>query len=331
MLRRTYLHCLLAFPVLLGLWACRLGDPEVQEQLKFDLQDSLFQYDSVVIEIVEPGDSAKVLEAVWDGKLAQGQQPPAHTLGKAKGKDFIIRVRGYNAGELVYENDIARVGDRMTPNRIPDSLLIVKPPYLINLSAGPYLFAPAFDRDSLYYAIEARNLDSILSFTPLALSGMFISIQGDTVASGQKSKPINLPVGESRVEITVKNGKGKAVTYTLKITRSAEPPSKVAELKSLVPSHGNLSPDFHKDSLEYRIFYTGMDSRTFTLQAESEHKFADVSVNTHSNPTRGAASGTVTLREGTNRITVRIVAEDGSATRTYGLNVTVPPASMIGF
>jgi hypothetical protein len=307
----------------LGLWACHLEGPETREHLRWDLKDSLARYDSVQVVILDAADTAVVLETVFAGKLASNADLPEYSLEKANGKDFTIRISGYDDGLLVYRNDIARQGGVFTPHPVPESALPGVWPLLTGLSLSQGKLKPDFHRDSLAYAVEVESGDSSLSLTPFAQATVVhIAVKGDSVASGSASRPVRLQVGDNELEVRLKAKSGKERTYFLKVTR-ARPIGRSALLSGLSLSSGALTPVFHRDTLGYKSVVNS-DDRTILLTATALDGFATVCI-LPAEGSRGGASRSLTLQEGTNRVTVRVVAEDTAVSRLYTLSITVPP------
>ncbi|WP_433440454.1 carboxypeptidase regulatory-like domain-containing protein [Nonomuraea sp. CA-141351] len=78
---------------------------------------------------------------------------------------------------------------------------------------------PAFDADVLEYALTVPG--DRVAFTPTALNPeAAITVQGQAVASGAASAPIQVPVGDTAVAVKVVSEDGTAdATYTIKVTR----------------------------------------------------------------------------------------------------------------
>lgn len=317
-----------AFASLLGLSACT--EPDVEETLQFDFQDDLSGYDSVHILILDPKDTGKVLEIAFHGKLDPGQKPPKYALKESDGKDFIIRVIGFDDDLAAYRNDIARSGDGFTAKLAPDSVLPGAPPALSGIKLSSGNLEPAFHKDTLVYRVSVAYEESVFVLTPSFAGTMAgVTVGGDPAASGKAGDPIDLRLGKTSIEAKVVTQNGKVKIYTVVIERARGPLSTLSGLSLLTVSAGSLNPPFHKDSLEYRVFMAE-GSTMVALSALAEDDSASVSIPPQAG-SKGSAQGNLTLRVGTNFVTVKIVAEDSMASRTYRLSVTVPPNSLGGF
>jgi hypothetical protein len=107
------------------------------------------------------------------------------------------------------------------------------------------------------------------------------------------------------------------------VTVEVRPDPTDSFLASLTLSTGPLSPAFRKDTLVYLSFVPN-GQRNVTLFAETESSLATLSVNGR-NPVITSQILNLVLLVGTNKIHVKVVAENGQATRTYDINVVVPP------
>ncbi|RPF42904.1 S-layer family protein [Thermodesulfitimonas autotrophica] len=90
---------------------------------------------------------------------------------------------------------------------------------LSGLSASAGSFTPAFDPDVTAYALTVANSVYTTTVTPtVAAKNLTITVNGQPVADGTASQPIDLDAGPNTITIRV-SGKGGAETYTLTITR----------------------------------------------------------------------------------------------------------------
>ena len=149
---------------------------------------------------------------------------------------------------------------------------------------------------------------------PFEVSSITVKAKAeDSKAKVSVSGGSNLPAEETTnvtVKVTAENGSVK--TYTIKVTRGKDPNkilSKNNYLSSLVPSVGELSPIFDKDSLNYEV-YVSFDKKEidFTTTVE-DTKYATVKID-----------GPDTLSVGKNKYSIIVTAEDGS-TKEYKVTV----------
>lgn len=93
-----------------------------------------------------------------------------------------------------------------------------------------------------------------------------------------------------------------------------------ANLISLVPDTGSLSPAFNSNTTSYTLTVpTNVTSITFTPTTQASA--ATVQINAVP-VTSGAASGPINLSMGSNLITTQVTAQDGTTTKTYTVTVT---------
>ena len=128
---------------------------------------------------------------------------------------------------------------------------------------------------------------------------------------------ISLAVGSNAITVVVTAEDGQTTrTYTVTVTRSA-PPSTDATLSSLTLSGVDFGT-FSSDRASYTAQAANNVSQT-TVTPTLSHPGATYQVR------RGGVvdvDGTIALAVGSNVITVRVTAQDGSATRTYTVTVT---------
>ncbi len=222
------LSALTAFPALFGmgllgflaLWlgSCQTADTDGDQYLTWQLNPALSDYDIVVIDLVDSGDSSKVLEHVWDKKLPDPADFPKYKLTTAKGKDFTIRIRAYNANhELVLAKDIPVVGKTSKPTVVLQADLRL---HQLKVSQGS--LKPAFDPNVPGYTLELPDTSGEVRFTVVAMdSANKLSLNGDPLSWGILP-PQTLGHGDNLFTFKVTNG-GEAAgsAYQLVVTRGA--------------------------------------------------------------------------------------------------------------
>ncbi|WP_379970574.1 cadherin-like beta sandwich domain-containing protein [Ectobacillus sp. sgz5001026] len=182
----------------------------------------------------------------------------------------------------------------------------------IGITSGT--LSPAFDKDTTSYTASVGNDVSSVQVTPVvADSTATVTVNGDAVASGAASKPINLNVGTNTitVEVTAQDGTKKA--YTLTIERAT---SSNAFLSSFTTTAGDIA--FNKDRTSYEVT-VGNDVTTTKVTPVVADATASVTVNGVA-VASGEASGAINLEVGTNTITTVVTAQDGT-TKTYTITV----------
>jgi hypothetical protein len=184
---------------------------------------------------------------------------------------------------------------------------------------------PVFASATISYSAGIPSGTAAITVTPtVANSNATVTVNGVPVTSGQPSGPISLSVGLNTITtvVTALNGTTKK-TYTLLASRAG---TTNADLLSLVPSVGTLSPVFSIGTLAYS---TSVTNSTLSIQLTPApvDPLATVTVNGAA-VTSGTASAPITLYVGSNGIDTVVTAPDGTTKKTYKLtvNVTVNPA-----
>jgi alpha-tubulin suppressor-like RCC1 family protein len=185
----------------------------------------------------------------------------------------------------------------------------------LNLNTGT--LAPAFSSATTEYSASVSNTTTSVTIRPtLADTTATARVNGIVVNSGVYSGAINLAVGQNvlAVEITAQDGI-TVKTYTVTVTRL----SANADLASLVPSVGALTPDFaaattaYTSSVPYAV-------TSLSLSPTVADSTATVRVN-GTLLASGSASNPVNLNVGNTTFTVLVTAQN-AATKTYTLVVT---------
>jgi hypothetical protein len=184
--------------------------------------------------------------------------------------------------------------------------------------------SPGFSSATTSYSMNVGNSVSSIQFTATAAdASATIKVNGNAVSSGQPSGSISLDVGVNTVNVVVTAEDAATTrTYTVMVTRAA--PSTNANLSSLVPSVGALSPGFNSATTSYSI-NVGNSVSSIQFTATAADASATIEVNGTSLPS-GQQSGPITLIVGANAVNVRVTAQDGTTTKTY--SVTVNRAEM---
>ena len=207
----------------------------------------------------------------------------------------------------------------------------------LELSSGE--LNPAFSTELISYQATVDHTVNSLTVTPVAANaGAKVTVQVNggaavAVTSGEASGALALNVGENTVIVTVTAEDGETTrTYTVTVTREAQPLSSIAELSGLSLSQGVLNPVFDASQGTYSatVSHT-VNSLTVTPVAANAGAKVTVQVNGGAAVavTSGEASGALALNVGENTVIVTVTAEDGETTRTYTVTVTreAQPAS----
>ena len=225
---RKYFPLLLALAGLAALWSCNSADVEDEQYLTWNLSSSLKDYDIVDIRLVSSTDSSVKYDSVWHGKIDDPANFPKYKLREAKGKDFTIRIRGYNKdGELVMAKDIKVVGKQPEPPVVGHADV-----RLFELTASPATLSPAFSPNVYSYTGQvAEEITSIkLSALPLDLVNV-LSVDTKVVAWGENVSK-NLDIGANVFTLTVSTKDGKdSKSYSVNINRGRIiPPEEITDI-----------------------------------------------------------------------------------------------------
>lgn len=194
---------------------------------------------------------------------------------------------------------------------------------LVGVNGSSTSFAPDFASDHP----SANVLYATSSFTvsPTAANGSAtITVDGNPVANGGTSGAITLSGSSTTVSIVVTAADGNSSrTYTLTVNRAA--PASDARLTNLQVSGnslGDLYPTFSSDTLSYnvmRVYVPGQsaDIPSVNLTLSAANAYAVIKVN-GTTVTSGVTS-VIPLVMGSNTLTMRVTAEDGSTSRDYSL------------
>ncbi|MEH0069509.1 cadherin-like beta sandwich domain-containing protein [Pannonibacter sp. Pt2-lr] len=200
---------------------------------------------------------------------------------------------------------------------------------LANLVLSQGTLTPAFASGTTIYTASVGNAVTSLTVTPTVTdANATVTVNGNTVASGNASGPINLNVGDNTITVVGTAQDGVTTqTYTVTVNRAA-PASTVATLANLVLSQGTLTPAFASGTTIYTASVgNAVTSLTVTPTVTDANATVTVNGNTVAS---GNASGPINLNVGDNTITVVGTAQDGVTTQTYTITVNrAAPASNV--
>jgi tRNA threonylcarbamoyladenosine modification (KEOPS) complex Pcc1 subunit len=193
------------------------------------------------------------------------------------------------------------------------------------ISAGT--LSPSFAANQLDYTDAVPNATTSVTVTPTTADGnASVTVNGNTVTSGQASGAINLNVGDNVITIVVTAEDNTTTkTYTVTVNRAGAA-SNNADLSALAISAGTLSPSFASNTLDYTDAVSNATT-SVTVTPTTADANATVTVN-GSTVASGQASGAINLAVGDNAITVVVTAQDLTTTKTY--TVTVNRAGALG-
>jgi hypothetical protein len=189
---------------------------------------------------------------------------------------------------------------------------------LASLVPGTGTLNPTFASGTTSYTATVPNTTTFITFTPtVADNTATVTVDGTAVASGTASGAISLNVGINVINTVVTAQDGTTKTYAVTVTRA---PSSNADLASLVPSVGTLTPAFSSGATSYTESVPNATT-SITVTPTVADSSATVSVNGDAVGS-GAASAPVTLNVGSNIISTVVTAQDGTTKKTYTLTVT---------
>ncbi|WP_282936883.1 cadherin-like beta sandwich domain-containing protein [Paenibacillus sp. RC67] len=195
---------------------------------------------------------------------------------------------------------------------------------LSSLTLSNAILSPAFASGTTAYTSSvASGVSSITVTASVYDKNATMTVNGNSVTSGQASGPINLQVGSNPITIVVTAQDGLTKTYSVTVNR-LQAANTNADLSSLTLSNAILSPAFASGTTAYTSSVaSGLSS--ITVSASVYDKNATMTVNGNS-VTSGQASGPINLQIGNNIINIVVTAQDGT-TKTYNVTVTRVPSS----
>ncbi len=191
---------------------------------------------------------------------------------------------------------------------------------LANLVLSQGTLDPVFASGTTSYTASVGNAVTSLTVTPTVTdANATVTVNGNTVTSGNASGAINLTVGDNTLTIIVTAQNGTTTeTYTVTVNRAA-PAATDATLANLVLSQGTLDPVFASGTTSYTAS-VGNAVTSLTVTPTVTDANASVTVNNVA-VISGNASGAINLNVGDNTITVVGTAQDGTTTETYTVTV----------
>ena len=149
-------------------------------------------------------------------------------------------------------------------------------------------------------------------FNDLTMSANDLSTVARVTIKGLKGCTTTLKITNASLSSRTNEQSGLTFTSgTIKVLgEGASPKSSDASLKELTVSKGTLSPAFDPDTKEYNV------------EVENEDDSIVITATKNDNSASLTGDGTKSLSVGSNRIEVKVVAEDGTTSRSYFVNVT---------
>ncbi len=117
----------------------------------------------------------------------------------------------------------------------------------------------------------------------------------------------NIPVGTSKIRISVTSESGRTKEYVINVTKTNNPELSNTNLENLAIENITLVPEFNPDITDYTVeFYEDLDK--LNILAVPQRENAKVTI-----------EGNENLQYGDNVIKVTILAEDGASTKVYNI------------
>ena len=177
---------------------------------------------------------------------------------------------------------------------------------LSSMTVSNATISPAFNKDTTSYTASVPFTVSRLEVAATAEDS-----KAKVAISGQ-----NLAVGVNTVSVVVTAENGSKKTYSISVTREQDPDYQAAsnaDLKSITPSVGILSPVFDPAKTLYNV-YLPFEITSFNATGEAADSKAT-----------GVESEAIELGVGDNEFTITGIAEDGTR-KDYKIIVTRMPA-----
>ena len=196
---------------------------------------------------------------------------------------------------------------------------------LANLVVSSGTLNPVFDPAVTSYSVEVPYTVSSVVVTPTSAGiNSTIKINNAAITSGYSSSTIQVNTGDNIITISVLAEDGTtSEIYTLDVKRLVAPSSN-ADLANLVISSGTLTPGFDPATTNYSVDvpYTVSSVLITPTSAgiNSTIKVNNVAV------TSGSSSSAIQVNTGDNIMTILIMAEDGTTSKIYTVDVTVLPS-----
>ncbi|WP_165958108.1 cadherin-like beta sandwich domain-containing protein [Segetibacter sp. 3557_3] len=195
---------------------------------------------------------------------------------------------------------------------------------LSNLTTSAGGVSPAFNAGITDYTLNVGSNVRSISVTPTVEDpGATITVDGNRVASGGTSAPINLNTGNTTISIVVtapdQSTKGYAITVNKAAVVNAN-----NNLSNLAVSAGSLSPAFSSGTTAYNVS-VGSSTGSITITPTAEDPAAMITVD-GIGIASGGTSAPITLSPGNRTINIVVTAQDQSV-KTY--SVTVNKAAVV--
>lgn len=182
-----------------------------------------------------------------------------------------------------------------------------------------YIEEISFSRDQTTASVEVNAaLSAITIELTNEIEGASVTINGEPVTTASPVS-VSLSYGLNKVTVVIIPDSGNPVTYTLNITRPEPAASNNADLSSIELSAGTLSPVFDPAVTSYTASVSN-DTASVDLTVTLDDSAATLEIDDTT-----ATSGTsrsITLIVGSNTVSIRVTAKDGTTVKTYIVDIT---------
>lgn len=301
--------------------------------MKYDM-DSLFQFDTIDITYLDAEGKKTMSSIGYNEKNSDGYYRSDNVaVDKVKARINLIsgsyimkdgvQINGSAPGADIDlqggENPVTITITHNNATKKYDLIINKKGvPMLKSLVPSAGTLAPAFESNTLQYTLAVPSTQKTIAFTPTAMDNASTIKVGKTVVkSGKKTSEITLLEGVNRIPVVITTKEGETSTYTVTVTRAAQ--SRSANLSALTLSSGTLNPAFNKEIYAYTAVVEN-NVTSISLTATAEDATSIIRINDVKIPS-GAASGSISLNEGGNLISVTVTDNKGFV-NTYTISVT---------
>ncbi|MCY4572352.1 MAG: cadherin-like beta sandwich domain-containing protein [Gemmatimonadetes bacterium] len=187
------------------------------------------------------------------------------------------------------------------------------------LSLSDVTLTPAFASDVFAYTADVANeiASTTVEATANDADNASVSIAPADASMLEMGHQVNLDVGDNVITVTVTAADGTTQDYTVTVTR---PISTDATLSALSLDGITFSPMFASGTTAYTAT-AGYDDAETTVDATASHSAATMAI-VPADADATADGHQVALSVGSNVITVRVTAEDGTTQQDYTVSVT---------
>ena len=193
-------------------------------------------------------------------------------------------------------------------------------PFLSNLVPSTGTLSPVFSTRALNYSMNVANTVNTIKFTPTALNGGTIKVNGTAVTSGQQSTDITLNVGSNLVPVEVTSSDNTMkTTYNITVVRAGV----AAFLSALSLRTDRNQPVAYTPALSDSVlsYSASVGSGVAAIIVTPSASNATILVN-GTQVTSGGDSPKITLVSGANSISIQVSPSGGGSTTNYTLIVT---------